>query len=416
MITPKTERPTICLVTALPPSSTTLTEYGQHLANAFQAESTAINFFALADRTDLPETGAAGLMPVHRCWSFNSLVTPFRLLAAVRKHRPDLVIFNAHMASFGDREIPAAMGLLSVPLLRLFGFKTGVILHNVLGGVDLEHTSMRDQPVRQALTRIFGRAVLRLLLTSNYLTVTLQDYRDLLAKAGPVGHVTAIAHGSFETSREIDFPALRNRPRRICTFGKFGTYKKLDNLIRAFRMLREMPQFANVELVIGGGNHQSAPGYIEKTIAELGDGEGIRYIGYVDEDEVPAFFHHCQVTVFDYTSTTGSSGALNQAVSYGSVPVFPAIEDFNRVCTDEGIEGINFEAGDVAGLFKVLRKVLAAPEDYQSLVERNFLSNRAFTIRDVAHFHIEKFASLGHTLPPSRCGETANPKNGAFKQ
>lgn len=412
----KTERPKICLVTALPPSTTTLTEYGQHLANAFQAESTAINFFALADTTDLPETGATGPMLIDRCWSFNSVLTPFRLLAAVRKHRPDLVIFNAHMASFGDREIPAAMGLLSVPLLRLFGFRTGVILHNVLGGVDLEHTSMRGQPFRQALTRIFGRAVLRLLLTSNYLTVTLEDYRDMLAKAGPVGHVTAIAHGSFETSRAIDFPALRDRPHRICTFGKFGTYKKLDTLIRAFRMLREMPQFAKVELLIGGGNHQSAPGYIEKTIAELGDGDGIRYIGYVDEDEVPAFFHGSLVTVFDYTSTTGSSGALNQAVSYGSVPVFPAIEDFNRVCKDEGIEGLNFEAGDAAGLLKVLHEVLAAPEDYQSLVERNFISNRTFTIRDVAHFHIEKFASFGYSVPPSSCSKTASAQSGACNQ
>lgn len=390
----------ICLVSAYPPSNTTLNEYGLHLAEAIVRADQVTDLVVLADQISQAGPPEKSRVMVDRCWSFNSFLTPFRILKKVRRHKPDVVIFNSHMGSFGDREVSAAMGLLTVPLLRLFGYRTGVILHNVLGGVNLEHTSMKGRPIRQALVSLFGQAILRLLLTSNYLTVTLREYRDLLARAGSVSHVFAVAHGSFETSREIDYPALQARPRRIVTFGKFGTYKKLDNLISAVKKLRSMPGFADVELVIGGGNHQSAKHYIEKTLSDLSVDSGIIYVGYVAEDEVPNFFHSAVVTVFDYAATTGSSGALNQAVSYGSVPIFPQIEDFTRVCKDEGIEGLNFVPGCVDQIVEHILNVLEDPASYQNLVDKNFSSNRAFTIDDVARFHIDKTKKLkkGGTL------------------
>ena len=384
----------IGFVTALPPSRTTLNEYGFHLANAFRRGNEGGEVLAISDITNTAEVSETANITIDRCWKFNGWLTPLRVLRSVRKHRPDMVLFNAHMASFGDRVVPAALGLLSIPLVRIAGYKTGVILHNVMGGVNLEHTKMRGQPIMQRLIMFFGKLVMRQILRADYVTVTLSEYKDLLADAGRVEHVTSVAHGSFETSSEIDYPSLADRPRRIVTFGKFGTYKKLDNLIAAMGILRGQPEFANVELLIGGGNHQSAPGYIESMMDSVGGEKGIRFLGYIAEEEVSTFFHAAQVTVFDYSATTGSSGALNQAVSYGSVPIFPDIEDFTRVCSDEGIAGVHFRPGDVADLVSRLREVLGEPAKFQNLVDQNFVGNRSFTIQDVALFHLEKMREL----------------------
>lgn len=401
----------IGVVTALPPSCTTLNEYGLHLANAFLREDEVAEVVAIADMTNSPKVAETASITIDRCWKFNGWLTPLSILKSVRQHRPDVVVFNAHMASFGDRVVPAALGLLSIPLLKMAGFKTGVILHNVLGGVNLEHTSMRGHPFRKAMINLFGKLVLRQILRADYLTVTLREYKDLLADAGHVQHVTPVAHGSFEISREIDYPVLTARPRRVVTFGKFGTYKKLDNLIAAVRILRDRPEFADVELVIGGGNHQSAPGYIESMMDTVGGEKGIRYLGYIAEGEVAGFFHGAQVTVFDYTATTGSSGALNQAVSYGSVPIFPDIEDFTRVCSDEAIDGVHFPPGDVVRLVGKLTEVLGEPAMFQKLVDQNFAANRSFTIQDVAHFHVEKMLKLRVTSEsPAKAGVNCSGK------
>ena len=59
---------------------------------------------------------------VNRLWRFNHVGTVQKVLRSLRQIRPDGVIYNVQMASFGDREIPAALGLMAPMLSRLVGY------------------------------------------------------------------------------------------------------------------------------------------------------------------------------------------------------------------------------------------------------------------------------------------------------
>lgn len=72
----------ICLVTAFPPSRHALNEYGFHIAREVR-ETPGLSLTVLGDdiaggETELPDYN------VIRCWSFNALSNPWRLLRAIR--------------------------------------------------------------------------------------------------------------------------------------------------------------------------------------------------------------------------------------------------------------------------------------------------------------------------------------------
>ena len=104
----------ICLVTAFPPSRRGLNEYGFHIARELQRDP-LLSVTVLADELaeappELPE------FDVLRCWRFDSLSTPRRLLAALNDCKPDVVWFNLLFSTFGNRQ---AGGAGAVPPARI---------------------------------------------------------------------------------------------------------------------------------------------------------------------------------------------------------------------------------------------------------------------------------------------------------
>ena len=96
---PAQQEKKFAVVTALPPSPTTLNEYGFHLTRHLA------NVEGVGEVVALHEDGAAtlpnGVQGVE-CWRFNSLLTPFRLIREARRQRPDAVLFNIHFTAFGS--------------------------------------------------------------------------------------------------------------------------------------------------------------------------------------------------------------------------------------------------------------------------------------------------------------------------
>ncbi|MES2814580.1 MAG: glycosyltransferase [Pseudomonadota bacterium] len=381
----------IALVTAFPPGRQTLNEYGLHLARAFADRPDVAEVVVIADRLPVPaaELDLGPKIRVRRTWSFNALTSAPRILSALKSEKVDAAIFNLQMASFGDRELPAALGLLSPMLARLTGVPSGVIAHNLILGVDLEQTTLKGQPLRQRLVKLGGAVITRALLAANYLTVTLESYRADLAARYPRAPVLLVPHGTFDTNLRPLVPASA-RPLRIVTMGKFGTYKRLETLIDAFRLLR--PTHPGLELVIGGSDHPNTPGYLAATAAACTDDPAIRFHGYVAEDDIPAFFGDARISVFDYSATTGSSGVLHQTACYGAVPVFPRIGDFVDVCRDEGIDGANYAPGDAEGMARAIAGFLADPSRADRLATANRAAALEMPISQVAQVHIDRLA------------------------
>src|SRR6516164_525734 len=99
----------ICLVTAFPPSRRGLNEYGLHIAKELQRDP-LLSLTALADElpTNDPELDE---FDVVRCWNFNEMGTPARLLKAIHRCKPDVVWFNLLFFTFGGKPLPAFAGL-----------------------------------------------------------------------------------------------------------------------------------------------------------------------------------------------------------------------------------------------------------------------------------------------------------------
>ena len=76
------------------------------------------------------------------CWHFGAWNNPLRILAAIRKSKPDVVLFNIQFASFGNSRISAALGLKTPVLMQATGFKTMVLLNKLMDIVDLKSAGL----------------------------------------------------------------------------------------------------------------------------------------------------------------------------------------------------------------------------------------------------------------------------------
>jgi hypothetical protein len=129
----------VSLVTSFPPSRGDLNEYGYHLACAMRDDS-RVELSILADDTDLPEE--AGFR-VRRCWRFDSIFNPIRLLMAIRKSEPDVVWFNIGFSTFARRPTAASLALTVPVVARILGHCTHITLHTVFERINLKDAGIR---------------------------------------------------------------------------------------------------------------------------------------------------------------------------------------------------------------------------------------------------------------------------------
>lgn len=385
----------LALVTAFPPGRQSLNEYGLHLARALAESEDVAELVILADRLDgkAPELQLSDKIRVRRVWGFNRFGTSLTLVNALRRERVDGVIYNLQVASFGDREMPAALGLLAPMLSRAAGIPSGVILHNLIAAIDLEQTLLKGQKLRQRIVTAGAGAVTWALCRASYVTVTLKSYADHLARRYPRARSAHVPHGSFET-RQGDWIPLGDRPQTIVTMGKFGTYKRLETLLRAFDLLRAHPDHAGYRLVIGGSDHPNAPGYLAALEQDRAADNGVCFAGYLPEEQIPDFFARARLSVFDYESTTGSSGVLHQTASHGAVPVFPRIGDFVDLCEGEGLRGYHYRPGSAEDMARAMIDALNDPEGAEALALSNREAAQGLSISDVAAWHVARLGAL----------------------
>jgi glycosyltransferase involved in cell wall biosynthesis len=390
----------LALVSAFPPGRQSLNEYGLHLAQALACRNDISELVVLADTLDedLAELDLGPKIRVRRIWRFNGGGSAAALLRALRAERVDGAVYNLQTATFGDREFPAALGLFAPMLTRLAGIPSGIVAHNLIAGLDLEATLLRGQRLRQAAVRTGGAVVTWAMARASYLTVTLRSYADYMQRRYPRANVTLVPHGTFDVGPRRWVPQ-DERPLRIVTMGKFGTYKRLETLIAAFDILRRQPHLTGVELWIAGSDHPNAPGYLSSVQDARAGDSGIHFAGYLLEDGIPAFFEGARASVFDYESTTGSSGVLHQTASYGAVPVFPAIGDFVDVCRDEGLRGRNYTPGDAHGMARSIAVVLEDAARSETIARANRDAALGMPISEVARFHVEMIRMLRARLP-----------------
>ena len=224
----------LAIVTAYPPSKVTLTEYGYYLVKHFRLHDEIDEIVLMTDKTtaskDLNFQEDGCKISVEECWDFNSYTNVLRVNKAISKHRPDAILFNLQFLKFGDKKIPAALGLLLPYLCKKRGIPTISLLHNILEKVDLSNAGFTDNKLLQYVYNFIGTNLTKFILASDIVAVTISKYVSTLEKKYRAKNIALIPHGSFETPPTPDFN-LPSGPKQVMAFGKFGTYKKVEVLM-----------------------------------------------------------------------------------------------------------------------------------------------------------------------------------------
>ncbi|WP_299319917.1 glycosyltransferase [uncultured Maribacter sp.] len=386
----------LAIVTAYPPSKVTLTEYGYYLVKHFRLQEEVTELILITDRTDEPkdlnfeENGCK--ITVKECWSFNSYSNIFSISKTISQTKPDAVLFNLQFLKFGDKKIPAALGLMLPFICKSKGIPTISLLHNILEQVDLENAGFTKNKLLQSIYNFIGTTLTKFVLASDILAVTISKYVTTLEDKYKVKNVALIPHGAFETPPEPDFK-LPAGPKQVMAFGKFGTYKKVEILIEAVEEIRARTN-EDIEIVIAGTDSPNTPGYLEEMKQKYSHVPQIRYTGYVAEEDVAKIFGDSAVTVFPYTSTTGSSGVLHQAGSYGNAVALPDLGDLSVLVKEEGYVGEFFDAHNTSSLANAIEKIITDDAYRVQLAKQNYKAACSLPMSAITQMYIDYFKAI----------------------
>lgn len=374
----------ICLITAFPPSRGGLNEYGLHVARAL-SDVPRLDLTILADELPAPAPELDGFR-IRRCWSFNRLSNPIRLLRAIDEVQPDVVWFNIGFASFGSKPLPAFGGFLIPALARLRGYYTHVTLHQIMDMMNLADARVKYP----RLYRMGGWAATHLLLMANSISVLIPAYRQTLIERYRRNNVHFRPHGILCGQPELPDLTRRGRPdHRILAFGKWGTYKRLEPLIEAFHQVSA--ERDDVRLVVAGGNHPETPGYVESVAQQVSGDSRIEFTGYVREDEVPQLFRSASLLVLPYTSAAGSSGVAHLACEYGLPIVAADLAEFRDMAAAERLAICFYEPGETQRMADAMIAVLERPDWQRDMAEQNFAAALRMTMPLVVRQYLRLF-------------------------
>ncbi|MUU78721.1 glycosyltransferase [Winogradskyella endarachnes] len=386
----------LAIVTAYPPSKVTLNEYAYHLVKQFRKNKKVTELILLTDKTegakDIEFTEAGCKIIIKECWSFNSYKNILSVTKAINQTKPDSVLFNLQFMKFGDKKIAAALGLMLPMVCKMKKIPNIVLLHNILEEVDLGSAGFTSNKLMQSIYGFIGTTLTKLILKADTVAVTMQKYVTILENKYGATNVKLIPHGTFEIPAEPDYK-LPEGPLQVMTFGKFGTYKKVEGMIEAVELVRASTGL-DLEVVIAGTDNPNVPGYLAKVEQDYKHVPNVRFTGYVEEYEVPILFNESAVVVFPYTSTTGSSGVLHQAGSYGKAVVMPDLGDLALLVKDEGYRGEFFEPTSVESLAKAIEAIVTNEAYRLELAKTNYKAATAHPMSQIAELYLATFNSI----------------------
>lgn len=384
--------PKIVIVTTLPPVNTSLSEYGKFLVQGLLQVSPNAQIDVLADcpteHGPVKEINLPGLT-VHRCWETNRLNTARILMTKIKELQPDVVIFNLQFATFGNAKIPAMLALSTILQAKLAGFKVITVLHNLIEALVLDEPYFAKNALDKALIQIGGNIATRLLLQSDKVVVTLERYREILEEKYQAKNIDVIGLGTYiEPAKEVTV----QRKNTFLTFGKFGAYKKLDFLLEAFDELSQ--EYPDLELKIGGTDHPNHVGYLQHIQHQYAHLNNVKFLGWIEDDELPALINQCKAMILSYESTAGSSGPLHLALSQGKPVVTPDIGDFINVANNENVELLFYSHRDLNAFKSQMRALIEGRIDLEQIGQHNLNIAHQFSAENTARSYAQLIAEI----------------------
>ncbi len=392
----------ICLVTTFPPSRHHLSEYGFHLAQELRRQE--VDFTILGDvyASEQPDHGELPGFKVRRCWRVGAMGNALRILSAVRELKPDIVWFNLVYSTFGTNPIAAFSGLFVPELIRAAGFRTHVTLHHLMALCDLHHADISFPRVY----RFAGSIATRSLLRANSVSVLLERYQCMLQEEYGAKNIGVRPHGSLGRPHPPDAALRPPNEFRMLAFGKWGRYKRLETPLEAFsEVLSKVP---GASLIIAGCDHPNRQGYLAGLKEKWGSNPRIKFLGYLDEDQLEDVFRAAHVAVMPYLSSGGPSGVAHIAARFG-LPIMAAnVDDFVRLAEEEGLAIDTYEPGNSVDLASRMIALAHDPAHQTRMAEQNYKVAMRSTMPNIVASYLAEFKRLldnSNQVPTTSEGE-----------
>ncbi len=386
----------VAIVSAYPPSKGTLNEYAYYFVEHLSQKEEVEEIILITDKLPEGESYSAPndfcKFTFEDCWEFNSFNTLSNIKNAIKRTKPDVVFYNLQFLSFGDNKVAATLGLISPSSTKSMGIPSVVLLHNIVETVDFDSAGITNNPIMKWVYKTSGTMITKLILAADMVAVTIPKYVDILTTKYKKDNISLIPHGSFELPPMPDLK-LPDGPMQVMSFGKFGTYKKVEVMIEAVELVRKRTDL-DIEIVIAGSDNPNVKGYLDSVAEKYSDVSQLRFTGYVAEEDVPVIFGESAVCVFPYTSTTGSSGVLHQAGSYGKAAILPNIGDLKVLIEEEGYRGAYFEPEDVDSLADAIEQVLSDEAYRNDLAKKNYAAAASLPMSDIVDWYLIHFERL----------------------
>lgn len=385
----------ICAVSPFPPTVSGVADYGALLVEGLARDPRVDHVTVLADRAPaVPDRERNGRMEVRRVWTPGRANIGASLIRAIASTRADVVWFNLGLTMFGTHPFGAASGLAAPLAARISRRRTVVTIHELPALADLPSLGFA-----RARDRAVGAAALGLVLGANEIVVTLERYRDHLARRHGVRRVRHIPHGLWAPPERLPEPPGDT----LLVFGTFGPHKDPGLVAQAVARLRRARP--GLRLLVAGRDHPRHPGFMAACRARYAlDGA---WLGYVPREDLASLFARATIVVVPSLASTGASGVIHRAIGHGRAVVVSDLPDFRALADEEGLRFEWFASGDVAALAGAIDALLGDPARRAATVAHNLRSVARLAPSHTVDAYLDLF--IGHRRAAPAASRTIAP-------
>jgi glycosyltransferase involved in cell wall biosynthesis len=238
----------------------------------------------------------------------------------------------------------------------------------------------------RARDRAAGSAALGLLLRADEVVVTLERYRDHLARHHGARRVRHIPHGLWAAPERLAEPVEDT----LLVFGTFGPHKDPGLVAEAVARLR--PARPGLRLLVAGSDHPRHPGFMAE--CRVRHGLNGSWLGYVSREDLASLFARASIVVVPSVASTGASGVIHRAIGHGRAVLVSDLPDFRALAAEEDLQLAWFEPGNVAALADAIDALLSDPRHRAAIATHNLRSAARLTPSRTVEAYLELFA--GH--------------------
>ena len=213
------------------------------------------------------------------------------------------------------------------------------------------------------LQPVWTERIPKVLRSADRIVSCAPDQKNRVQQDVPGQNIGVIPHG---TRTDVFTPDRRSEElrRKLCPEGgpflfslqRLHRRKGVDVQIRAMLHVRE--EFPNARLIIGGTGAESPQ--LETLIEQLGLAETVRLIGFISNEDLPAYYASCDLFVF-HSHYEAFGIVLAEAMACGA-PIVSTLAGAIPQVVENSVQGVLVRPGDPEAIGEAIIQLLHDPE------------------------------------------------------